>query len=261
VAALCAQGVVIASRLPGLSKLIQMRALCGVGPRAVMPQTFCISDVLHCRGIIGFSLVAKGRKSVIWYDIDNKETFPVKGVVAIVISWFISPILSGIACAIFFLIVRAAILRSDHSFDRAWMFLPILVLFCVFINAFYVLDKGISLQWKQSTAKSAWISAIIAVAAGIITAVVAMSLRKRALKSEDDKEAKRIDNAEKGVTEVVKEKGASTIGCCAPTLSMSSALLVSSVCCIDRREYFSRRVDIHSHVLHFTGEFRSSGCC
>ena len=91
--------------------------------------------------IVGWGLVAGGKDTVIWYEIDNTQDFPLGGIAAIVVSWVFSPVVSGIVAAIFFLITRTLILRSEHSYDRAYAFLPVLVFLCFFINAFYVLDK------------------------------------------------------------------------------------------------------------------------
>ena len=157
-----------------------------------------------CRGVLGFALVAKGRDAVIWAEIDEDEIFPLQGVAAVVISWVFSPVCSGIIAAFFFWVVRTFILRSKNSFDRAWMFLPVLVGICFFINAFYVLDKGVSKQWEDSTTeKSAWIGAIIGVGTGIATIPVVLFLRKRVLAQQDkvEQEMKAVQDAGEEVPE------------------------------------------------------------
>lgn len=68
------------------------------------------------------------------------------GVSAVVISWVVSPVLSGIVAVIFFGFARTFILRSEDSYNRTFMFLPALVFICIFINAFFVLDKGVDKQ-------------------------------------------------------------------------------------------------------------------
>lgn len=75
--------------------------------------------------------------------------FVATGVSAVVVSWVVSPGLSGIVAVIFFGFARTFILRSDASYDRAFMFLPALVWICVFINAFFVLDKGVDKQYDS----------------------------------------------------------------------------------------------------------------
>jgi phosphate/sulfate permease len=142
------------------------------------------SGVLVCRGLVGVALVVKGRKCVKWHEIDTKETFPIKGISAVVLSWIFSPLFSGLVSAAFFWFTRTFILRSPDSFDRTFIFFPILVGICVFINAFYVLDKGINKQWKyveDRTDRSAWIAAIIGVVSVILAAVLGVFLKKKVL--------------------------------------------------------------------------------
>ena len=91
-------------------------------------------------------VVAHGDKAVTWHEIDDSGKFPIKGVSAVVISWIVSPVLSGVVAAIFFGFARTFILRHDNSYDRAFWFLPGLMFICTFIYAFYVLDKGIDKQ-------------------------------------------------------------------------------------------------------------------
>lgn len=161
-------------------------------------------------GLVGFALVSKGSDAVIWHDIDNSKDFPIKGISAVVISWIFSPVASGIVAAFFFFVVRAAILRHESSFDRAFLFFPILVLICVFINAFYVLDKGIAKQWDAlTTEQSAWIAAIIGVVSCLIAIGVAIWLKGRTTAKLAER-AKNAEDAEKGLgKEVEVEKSSS----------------------------------------------------
>jgi solute carrier family 20 (sodium-dependent phosphate transporter) len=144
------------------------------------------------RGLVGFGLVAEGKKAVNWYTYNEEADFPIEGIVAVVLSWIMSPLASGILGVAFFLVSRTAILRSERSYDRAFVFLPLLTGVCVFINAFYVLDKGINKQWSfvdDRTDRSAWIAAIIAVVATILTAGLSAFLKKKA-----DQQAKDVEN-------------------------------------------------------------------
>jgi phosphate/sulfate permease len=158
-----------------LCQLLPVEVHAEVGFKATIMCVFC-------RALVGVGLVAGGRKCVLWHTIDKKETFPIKGISAVVLSWVFSPLFSGIVAAGFFWLTRTFILRSPNSFDRTYIYLPFLVGFCVFINSFYVLDKGINKQWKyikDRTDRSAWIAAILAVGCTIIAAVVSFGLRKR----------------------------------------------------------------------------------
>jgi phosphate/sulfate permease len=112
------------------------------------------SSTSACRGIIGMGLVAEGNNAVTWHSIDRSEKFPIKGLSAIVLSWIVSPLLSGIVSAGLFWTTRTVILRASNSYDRAFWYLPLLVALCAFINAFYVLDKGINQQCVPSATQT-----------------------------------------------------------------------------------------------------------
>lgn len=128
-----------------------------------------------------------------------------KGISSVVISWFFSPIASGFVAVLFFWVVRGTILRHENSFDRAFLFLPILVGICIFINAFFVLDKGIAKQWEASTTQnSAWIAAIIGAVSALIAVGVSIWLKGYSIKALEAREQHRQD-VEKGV---VKEDAA-----------------------------------------------------
>lgn len=112
------------------------------------------------------ALVAYGGNAVVWYKYDASKVFPIGRITAVVISWVFSPVASGIVAAIFFWVARTFILRAEDSYTRAFYFLPVLMDIAAFINAFYVLDKGITKQWgwlkSQGTKAPAWIAACIA---------------------------------------------------------------------------------------------------
>lgn len=105
-------------------------------------------------GMIGMTVVAHGPGCVVWYE--SATAFPyVKGVGAIVLSWFLSPLLSSAAAAALYTTVRAAVLRAPDSFERAFRVYPLLVGFTVAINAFFMIykgDLGRSLQaWRRDS--------------------------------------------------------------------------------------------------------------
>jgi sodium-dependent phosphate transporter len=89
-------------------------------------------------GIIGFSIVFAGGSGVIWYA--PAKDFPyIAGIVPVVISWFLSPLLAALITLILFLIVRTVVLRRANSTKIAFWVLPILILLTFFINLFFIL--------------------------------------------------------------------------------------------------------------------------
>ena len=92
-------------------------------------------------GMIGMALVLKGSDCVIWYK--PVETFPyVGGVGGIVLSWFLSPIFSGLIAMFVFAVTRRFVLRHDfNSYRINWAY-PILIGSTMTINTFFIIYKG-----------------------------------------------------------------------------------------------------------------------
>ncbi|CAM9387816.1 unnamed protein product [Scytosiphon promiscuus] len=92
-------------------------------------------------GIVGMAMTYRGADCVVWYE--EAEMFPyLKGVSAIVASWALSPVLSGIIAVFLFLFVRTFVLRSADSYKRAVLIFPFLVTATVAVNVFFIVYKG-----------------------------------------------------------------------------------------------------------------------
>ncbi|NXR10990.1 S20A1 protein, partial [Semnornis frantzii] len=87
----------------------------------------------HCivGATIGFSLVAKGQEGVKWSEL-----------LKIVLSWFISPLLSGIMSAILFFLVQRFILRKADPVPNGLRALPVFYACTVGINLFSIMYTG-----------------------------------------------------------------------------------------------------------------------
>ncbi|XP_058050285.1 sodium-dependent phosphate transporter 1-like [Ahaetulla prasina] len=87
----------------------------------------------HCivGATIGFSLVAKGQKGVRWSEL-----------LKVVLSWFISPLLSGIMSAVLFFLVRLFILSKEDPVPNGLRALPIFYACTIGINLFSVMYSG-----------------------------------------------------------------------------------------------------------------------
>ena len=95
-------------------------------------------------GMIGMTIALRGANSVIWFKPADATSGGIPGgFLAIVVSWFISPLLSAITSAVLFFIVRL-ILRTKNPFENSVRTYPFMVFFCVMIVAIYMLTKGIS---------------------------------------------------------------------------------------------------------------------
>jgi len=136
-------------------------------------------------GIIGFSLVYAGKDGVAWAipDASGKSFPPYKGVVPIVLSWFISPILTGLASAFIFVTTRQLVLRRENAYRISYYVLPLMVLITTWINIYFIFTKGVkkTLQTQDdwTDAKAAWITTIIASSLSVISGFVGIPLLKR----------------------------------------------------------------------------------
>lgn len=65
----------------------------------------------------------------------------VQGVVAIILTWFIAPVLTGLVAAVIFLLVRTCVLRRKFAYTISFWLFPLLVFITVFINIFFVFTK------------------------------------------------------------------------------------------------------------------------
>jgi phosphate/sulfate permease len=81
--------------------------------------------------ILGFGIASKGMDAIIW-----------SGIAKIVASWILSPVISGIISAAFFLGIRNGILRKDDSPNRLINFYPILILVSIGIYSMFIIYKG-----------------------------------------------------------------------------------------------------------------------
>jgi sodium-dependent phosphate transporter len=105
-------------------------------------------------GIIGMTVMTRGSKCVLWYEKVDELPY-LSGVAAIVASWAISPVCSGIMSAALYGITYLTVLKNkENSFYRATWAFPIIVGFTVSINVgMFVLkgSKGKSDDWGTAT--------------------------------------------------------------------------------------------------------------
>jgi len=92
-------------------------------------------------GMIGMTMIARGSDCVIWTQ--KSTDFPyVKGVVAVIISWLLSPVVSGGFAFVFFISLRTFVMRSEKSYERTAVAFPIMLGCTLCINIFFIVYKG-----------------------------------------------------------------------------------------------------------------------
>jgi phosphate/sulfate permease len=92
---------------------------------------------------------------------------PTKGVLAIVLAWFFSPVLTAIASSILFLSSRHLVLRSENAYKRSFFVIPFLAFLTFWVDLYFVLTKGAAKILSRDAAgwtskKAAWIAAAAA---------------------------------------------------------------------------------------------------
>lgn len=139
-------------------------------------------------GLVGMTIVAKGAKAVKWMEV-----------VKVVVSWFVSPVLSGLISALLFYIVRTHILRHTNCFDRAFHFYPMLVGFTLFVLTMFMLLKGIPI-FKGTV--SPLLAVIIGIVVGIVVGLVVHFTIVPCLKKRIEKQRQEEQDAAKDMTTV-----------------------------------------------------------
>ncbi|CAG9467864.1 unnamed protein product [Pedinophyceae sp. YPF-701] len=158
-------------------------------------------------GVVGFALTARGGDSVVWAA--SADEFPYfKGVGAIVFSWAFSPVCSGGVAAVFFWLARFFVLKHENSYERSFWAFPVMVFVGVFVNAFFIINKGaksIKAIKNMTTDTAAWISVVVAVGAFIFAVILAKFYLKkiveRDLQRKEEAEAARIAKEKEPKTE------------------------------------------------------------
>ncbi|XP_075714758.1 sodium-dependent phosphate transporter 1 [Rhinoderma darwinii] len=115
----------------------------------------------HCivGATIGFSLVAKGQEGVKWSEL-----------LRIVLSWFISPLLSGIMSALLFFFVRMFILRKPDPVPNGLRALPVFYACTIGINLFSIMFTGAPLLGFDKI--PLWGILLISICCSVICALV-----------------------------------------------------------------------------------------
>ncbi|KAG2492102.1 hypothetical protein HYH03_009593 [Edaphochlamys debaryana] len=170
--------------------------------------------------VIGFALVYGGGDAVIW--VDERDEFPyMGGVVPIVLAWLVSPLLSGIATALLFFLIRMAILRRENSLVLSYWLLPVLVLGTIWINVFFVLNHGAQRRLSWSSSKCAWVAGAIAGGCALVAAVLALPAVRLRVASAVERRYRRKE-AEREAAEHEKGRAAALAAAAALGLVLAS---------------------------------------
>ncbi|KAK6109545.1 Phosphate transporter family protein [Brugia pahangi] len=122
---------------------------------------------------LGYSLLARGTQGIRWWPV-----------IRIFISWFLSPLLSGIVSILFYSFIDHAVLRRRRPLHCGLILLPVLYFICVAVNVFAVMYNGSEFLGFDEI--PAWVVLVItfsvaAVVALLVHFIMAPQLKKRIL--------------------------------------------------------------------------------
>jgi len=112
---------------------------------------------------IGFSLVARGTEGIQWW-----------GLVKIVSSWFVSPVVSGLISSALFVTIRRLILSKAAPLEYGLRALPIFYALTLAINVFSIVLDGPSLLYFDRVPW--WGSLILSCGIGVLAALIVQFL-------------------------------------------------------------------------------------
>ncbi|VDL61386.1 unnamed protein product [Hymenolepis diminuta] len=145
----------------------------------------------------GFGLVLFGLNGIQWM-----------GILRIVISWFVSPLLSGLVSVLIFFILKKVVLVKEHPLEPALYILPFFYAATVIINVFSVMYGGLSIFGVREI--KLWIILVASFASGLVVGlivffVVRPYLRKKILRRLEEIERSK-DGSYKGPEETKFDK-------------------------------------------------------
>jgi sodium-dependent phosphate transporter len=155
-------------------------------------------------GMIGMTIAIKGSNCVIWYKA--RDTFPyVGGVFGMILSWFISPILSGLISSGLYGIIRVTILRKKYEDKYIYYGFPLLVGITMLLNSFFIFYKGAKGIGLDDTPLGAVIG--ISFGIGILSGLLTIPALPKIYNSIDNKHKNAeilVTNLENNSTEIVE---------------------------------------------------------
>lgn len=137
--------------------------------------------------IVGFAAIGIGFEVVKWGKVSS-----------IVASWVVSPVISGTISFLIFRSVHKYILDTKEPFQNAKRIVPVYMFFVGFMIAMVTILKGLKHVFKDlGFTLEFWQSGLIAVAAGIVVAIIGAFLLRKIKDSAEDNENFRFASVEK----------------------------------------------------------------
>ncbi|KAG2440881.1 hypothetical protein HXX76_003735 [Chlamydomonas incerta] len=196
--------------------------------------------------IIGFSFVFGGANAVNWALPDPTSFPPYKGVVPIVLAWFVSPVLTGLCSCLIFLLVRTLVLRRQNSYVLSFWVLPVMVMLTSWVNIYFVFTKGakktLSSDSSWTDSKAAWVAACCAAGLTFLTIVIVLPILKwkadKKFRTDEEKAAGADEEAAKAKTKAEDEAAATE----------NNSKFLKAMTSLKRAAMHGMEVDVHEVV-------------
>ncbi|PXF42572.1 Sodium-dependent phosphate transporter 1 [Gracilariopsis chorda] len=157
--------------------------------------------------LVGVGFAFRGASAVVW--ISKGSGFSkLKGLVGVILSWIISPVLSGILAILMFLIVRTLVLRRKDPLKAGFTFMPLFYGITVAVAIFFIIFKG-DKRFKLKSKLSLGAAIGVALGAGALVAILSVflivPLAKRAVERWADYQQKLEEDPEFAAAEAEKK--------------------------------------------------------
>lgn len=108
---------------------------------------------------VGFSLVCRGTKGLSWGTLGT-----------IVLSWFVSPVLSGLVSVLLYILIRKFILKAPSPLSSGLRALPMFYGFTIAVNTFSIFHDGPKLLYFDKI--PVWAGILISSLLGMVIALI-----------------------------------------------------------------------------------------
>ncbi|KAI0565835.1 Phosphate transporter [Gracilaria domingensis] len=157
--------------------------------------------------LVGVGLAFRGGSAVVW--ISSGSGFgKLKGLVGVILSWIISPVLSAILAIVMFLIVRTLVLRRKEPLKAGYLFMPLFYGITISVTIFFIIFKG---DKRFGIKKKLSLGAAIGIAfgAGALVALISfftiVPLAKKYVERWDARQKELAENPEAAAAEAEKK--------------------------------------------------------
>jgi len=210
--------------------------------------------------LVGVGLAFRGADAVIWLS-SGSGLKRLKGMVGVIISWVLSPVLSGIFGVTIFLIVRTTVLRSANPYRNGFLFLPFFYAFTVAITIFFIIYKG-SPNLKLSDKFSAGQATGIALGGGLVVALISwwtvIPAAKRFVDRWEERQVEMMKNPEIKAKESKVNSALGKVGINVDSAGMHDELSDDVIAMHDNAEKFDPKAEqLFSWLQVFTAAFDS----